>query len=173
MMGSYAYTKAELAEGTDAILGGRETGPLFTPAGSRLPGSPEHQAAVGIAYSTDIGDGFGLDIGYNIAYMGDVLTSIGAGEEPSVAPWHGEKLPSYSLHQLTVSLSRGQWAAKFFVDNLLDEYYLTSVRESQRLVESNRHYLDVPTNVNGFLLRNYARYVGAPRTMGVGFSYGF
>jgi outer membrane receptor protein involved in Fe transport len=171
--GIYAYTRAELAEGTDAILGGRETGPLFTPAGSRLPGSPEHQASLGVGYSMDIGNGLGLDIGYNISYMGDVLTNIGAGEEPSVEPWHGEKLPGYSLHQLTVKLSKGQWAATFFVDNLLDEYYLTSVRESQRLLEVNRDYLSAPTNTNGFLLRNYARYIGTPRTIGFGFSYGF
>ena len=173
LMGTYAWTNAELAEGTDAILGGRETGPLFTPAGSRLPGSPEQQASVGIAYSRDVGDGFGLDIGYNIAYMGDVLTNIGAGEEPSVEPWHGEALPSYTLHMLTVQISKGQWAATFFVENLFDEYYFTSVRESQRLLEVNRNYLDAPNNINGFLLRNYARYVGAPRTMGLSFSYGF
>jgi iron complex outermembrane recepter protein len=171
--GSYAYTRAELTEGTDAILGGRETGPLFTPAGSRLPGSPENQASVGLSYSTNLGDGLGLDIGYTISYMGDVLTSIGAEQEPSVEPWHGEKLPSYSLHQFSVKLSRGQWAATLFIDNLLDEYFVTSVRESQRMLEVNRDYLSVPSNTNGFLLRSYGRYVGAPRTVGLGFSYGF
>jgi outer membrane receptor protein involved in Fe transport len=173
LSGTYAYTDAELTEGTDELLGDSLTDPLFTPAGSRLPGSPEQQGSVGLTYSTDFDGGYGFDIGYNITYMGSILTSIGAGEVSSVEPWRGEELPSYQLHQFTATLSRDQWSASFFIDNLLDEYYITSVRESQRMIEPYRDYLNSPLNFNGFVLRNYARYVGTPRKVGLGFTYSF
>jgi outer membrane receptor protein involved in Fe transport len=173
LFGTYAYTNAELTEGTDALLGDGLTDPLFTPAGSRLPGSPEQQGSVGLTWSTDFDGGYGFDIGYNISYMGSILTSIGAGEVPSVEPWRGEELPSYQVHQFTATLSRNQWSASFFIDNVLDEYYFTSVRESQRMIEPYRDYLNSPFNFNGFVLRSYARYIGAPRKVGLGFTYNF
>jgi iron complex outermembrane receptor protein len=171
--GTYAYTKAELASPTDALLGSRETGALFTPSGSRLPGSPEDQASLGLTYSRELSGGRFLDINYGVSYVGDILNSIGAEQIPGVLPYHGEKIPAYTLHHLTAKLSADQWSASLYVDNLFDEYYYTSTRSTQRLIEQYRHYLDVPTNTEGFLLRTYGRYIGRPRTIGLSFTYDF
>ena len=171
--GTYGYTKAELATGTDAILGSRESGSLFTPAGSRLPGSPEHAASLGLTYSHQLSAGRFLDVNYGVSYVGDILNSVGAEQFPELLPYHGEKIPSHTLHRFSVGVSADRWSATVYVDNLLDEYYYTSTRSSQRLIEANRNYLDVPTNVPGFLLRGYGRYVGRPRTAGVSFSFDF
>jgi len=173
MTGTYSYNKAELAEGSSQILGGRETGPLFTPAGSRLPGSPAHQASLGFSYSTSVRSGRQLAVNYGIMYMGDILDSIGATEEPSVLPWRGEKLPSYSLHQVSVKLSDDRWDAAFYIDNLWDEYAITGTRDTRRLLEPYRMYSQVPSNTNGFLLRGYAQYVARPRTAGLSLTYRF
>jgi iron complex outermembrane recepter protein len=170
---TYAYNHAELSDPTDALLGSRETGPLLTPAGTRLPGSPQHQGSFGFAYSTMLGNRLSLDIRYGLVYMGDILNSLGAEEVPSVLPYHGEKLPSYTLHSISAKLSRDQWSATFYVDNLTDEYAISATRESRRLLEQYRHFSQAPNNTSGFLLRSYGQYVGRPRTAGVSFTYLF
>ena len=102
-----------------------------------------------------------------------MLNSIGATQFDSVAPWHGEKIPSYKLHQLRAELSSDNWTAAFFVDNLFDEYYFTSTRETQRYLEPYRMFSQAQFNDPGFLLRWYGRYVGRPRTVGFSMTYDF
>ena len=173
LTGTYAYNQAELTESTSALLGGPVTGSLLTPAGSRLPASPEHQGSLGLSYATTLNNGLGLDVRYGVVYMGDVLNSIGATEEPSVLPWRGEKIPSYTLHDLTATLSGDQWRASIYIDNLTDEYAVVGTRHSRRLLEQHRMFSQAPDNTSGFLLRSYGQYVARPRTAGVSFTYSF
>ena len=62
-----------------------------------------------------------LELLYGYTYVGDVLTRIGmrAG---------GEVLPAYDLHNLSASVSRGDWTLTFYGDNLFDEYAAGSAR---------------------------------------------
>lgn len=171
--GTYAHNEAELSESTSSLLGDDLTGELLTPAGSRLPGSPENQGSLSLTYTAVLENALTLDVRYGAAYKGNVLNSIGAQQYPSVLPWHGEKLPSYTLHDLTVSLSSDRWSASIYVDNLTDEYAIVGTRSSRRLVEQFRHFSQAPNNTSGFLLRSYGQYVARPRTVGVSFEYSF
>lgn len=171
--GTYAYNQAELKESTTALLGDDLTGDLLTPSGSRLPGSPEKQGSLSLTYTKALDNGLLLDVRYGVAYKGDVLNSIAAEQFASVLPWRGEKLPSYSLHDLTASLSGDRWRASVYIDNLTDEYGIAATRSSRRLVEQYRQFSQVPTNSSGFLLRSYGQYIVRPRTAGVSFEYSF
>ncbi len=173
LTGTYAYNQAKLTESTSAILGDVLTGPLLTPAGSRLPGSPEHQGSLGLSYATTLNNGLGLDVRYGVVYTGDILNSIGATEEPSVLPWRGEVIPSYTLHDLTATLSSDQWRASIYIDNLTDEYAVVGTRSTRRNLEQFRMYSTQADNTSGFLLRSYGQYVARPRTTGVSFTYLF
>ena len=173
LAGTYAHNQAELTESTTNILGDVLTGPLLTPAGSRLPGSPEQQGSLGLSYGTVLNNGLGLDVRYGVVYTGDMLNSIGATEEPSVLPWRGEKMPSYTLHDLTATLSGDQWRASIYIDNLTDEYVVVGTRSSRRNLEQFRQYSQQVDNTSGFLLRSYGQYVARPRTAGVSFTYLF
>jgi hypothetical protein len=115
----------------------------------------------------------GLNVRYGVVYTGDILNSIGATEEPSVLPWRGEKLPSYTLHDLTATLSGDQWRASIYIDNLTDEYVVVGTRDSRRFVEQYRQFSQAPNNTSGFLLRSYGQYIARPRTAGVNFTYLF
>ena len=112
-------------------------------------------------------NGWGLDVRYGVSYMGDILNSLGAEEVPSVLPWRGEKIPSYTLQNITATISDDQWRAAFYIDNLADEYAIMGARTSRRLLEEFRG------DINGLALRSYGHYVGRPRTAGVSFTYLF
>ena len=173
LAGTYAYNQAELTEPTSTLLGDGFTGQLLTPAGSRLPGSPEQQGSLSLSYATTLDNGLGLNVRYGVVYTGDILNSIGATEEPSVLPWRGEKLASYTLHDLTATLSGDQWRASIYIDNLTDEYAVVGTRDSRRFVEQYRQFSQAPNNTSGFLLRSYGQYIARPRTAGVNFTYLF
>jgi len=170
---TFTFSEAELAESTSSLLGDSLTGELLTPAGSRLPGSPNQQGSFRLAYSTELQNNWEMDIRYGFTYMGDVLNSIGATEEPSVLPWRGERIPGYTLHSFSISLSREKWRTSFYVDNLTNEYAITGTRNSRRLIEPYRQFPSVPGNASGFTLRDYGQFVGRPRTAGVDFTYSF
>jgi outer membrane receptor protein involved in Fe transport len=189
-----AFNEAELAERAgrlvddgagnvsveNGILGDGGTGALVTPAGARLPGSPELQGSVTLAHNRSLNNGWELNVRYAINYMGDMVNSVGAGQRfPDVeadplwdpmfdlANWGGELIPSYTLHNLTIGVSHDQWTAAFFVDNLTDEYAITGTRTSRRFLPANRGL------INGLPLRNYGYYVGRPRTAGLRFTWDF
>ena len=178
--GTLAFNEAELAEdlglpfNENSILGDGGTGALTTPAGSRLPGSPEVQASLSLAHNRSLNNGWELSVQYGIAYMGDIANSVAAEQQFANVPvlndparWGGEIIPSYTLHNLSVGISQDQWSAAFFVDNLTDEYAITGTRVSQRMLPANRGL------INGLPLRNYGYYVGRPRTAGLRFTWDF
>ena len=126
-----------------------------------------------LSYATTLDNGLGLNVRYGVVYTGDILNSIGATEEPSVLPWRGEKLASYTLHDLTATLSGDQWRASIYIDNLTDEYAVVGTRDSRRFVEQYRMFSEAPNNTSGFLLRSYGQYIARPRTASVNFTYLF
>ncbi|MFW8590688.1 TonB-dependent receptor [Glaciecola sp. 2405UD65-10] len=151
MQGSYAYTKAELSEFAEGLVDGSDA---FS--GDRLPGSPEHSLSFGITYDTEVFDGMPLLVNYGLSYTGDVYTRVGLRD-------FGEVLPSYTLHNFSMTLSGDAWDVTLYAKNLFDKYAITSTRSG---VEDIRP-------VNGFDVRSYGRYVNQPRSVGVEFSYTF
>ncbi|KZX58360.1 TonB-dependent receptor [Halioglobus sp. HI00S01] len=168
---TYAYTNAELVEDAPGLVGN------FTAlSGARLPGHAEHQGTFNIFYSTSLGE-MDLDINYGFVYSSDVLNVTGGGDDPLVdsdgnpGDFGGEAIPSYDVHHLSATLSKDSWTLQAFVDNLLDEEYVTGTRTTRRFLQDER--TGPGNNIGGFTLRSYGNFVGAPRTIGLRATYSF
>ena len=170
---TYAYTSAELTDTAPGLVG-----PFDALDGTRLPGSPEHQATFNITYNTTIWDSVDLAINYGVVYTGDIYNIPGGDEDPLVDPdtgapgdRGGEEIPSYDVHHLSATFSKDAWLVQAYVDNLTDEYYVLGTRTSRRFLQDEQ--TGPGNSYNGFTLRSYGQYVGAPRNMGVRVSYQF
>lgn len=168
---TYAYTNAELVDDAPGLVSD------FTALnGSRLPGHAEHQGSFNLTYTTYI-DAMELAVNYGFVYSGDIYNVTGGDEDPLVtedgapADFGGEAIPSYDVHHLSATLSKDSWTAQAFVDNLFDEYYITGTRATRRFLQNER--TGPGNDINGFTLRSYGQFVGAPRTMGVRVTYSF
>lgn len=148
---NYAYTKAELTTLAPGLVGREDGQP-----GDRLAASPEHAGAVGVTYSTMVGQGLDLAINYNITYTGDMLSTTGMRS-------FGEKLSSYSTHGLSGTLSGEKWTAAVYATNLTNEYAVTGIRNNPAFLY----------DVNGLDLRYYGRWINVPRTIGAQVTYRF
>lgn len=149
--GTYAYTNAELGTDEEAFVDGDDA---FK--GDRLPGSPEHSLSFGVTYDTEVFDGMPLLVNYGMTYTGDVYTRVGLRD-------FGEVLPSYTLHNLSMTLSGDVWDVTLYAKNLFDKYAVTSTRSGREDIRQ----------VNGFDVRSYGRFINQPRTVGVQFTYNF
>lgn len=149
--GSYAYTNAELATDEPAFVDGDDA---FS--GDRLPGSPEHSFSFGLTYDTEVFGGMPLLINYGMTYTGDVYTRVGLRD-------FGEELPSYTLHNLSMTLSGDVWDVTLYSKNLFDKYAVTSTRAGREDIRQ----------VAGFDVRSYGQFINQPRTVGVEFTYNF
>jgi len=170
---TYAYTKAELTADAPGLVG-----PFDALDGTRLPGSPEHQATFNVTYNTTVFDGVDLAINYGVVYTGDVFNIPGGDEntlrDPDTglpASRGGEEIPSYDVHHLSATFTKDQWMVQAYVENLTDEYYITGTRTSRRFLQDFNNGPGV--TYNGFTDRGYGQYVGAPRNFGVRVTYEF
>jgi outer membrane receptor protein involved in Fe transport len=73
----------------------------------------------------------------------------------------GERLGGYAIHSASLRLSRDQWSAALYADNLTDKYASTSVRLDPSAVFDS----------GDFAVRRYYRNVLRPRTIGLEFRY--
>jgi outer membrane receptor protein involved in Fe transport len=108
-----AWTKALLDEDV-ILLGGRK--------GDRLPGVPEYTLGGSLTWF------FGI--------RGDVDASLRidfqrVGSSPNgYSYWYvPSRIPSYSLVNLRLGLSKGRWMTTFFLDNLFDERAVITVHD--------------------------------------------
>ena len=149
--GSWSYTQAELSMDSPGLLDGGAD--AFE--GDRLSGAPRQQGSLLASYAALLGGDLAFDVQYGYSYVGDVLTRIGmrAG---------GERLPAYDLHNVSASVSKDAWRLTFYVENLLDEYAVTGVRQTPDLIG----FTD-----DGFRSRRYFASVLAPRRIGVRMRY--
>ncbi len=145
--GSWSYTRAELSMDSPGLLDGGAD--AFE--GDRLSGAPRHQGSLLASWAALLGDDVAFDVRYGYSFVGDVLTRIGmrAG---------GEMLPAHDLHNVSASVSKDAWTLTFYVENLLDEYAVTGVRQTPDLIG----FTD-----DGFRSRRYFASVLAPRRIGV------
>jgi outer membrane receptor protein involved in Fe transport len=149
--GSYAYTDASLATDEPEFVDGDDA---FR--GDRLPGSPRQTLAFGLTYETEVYQGMPLLVNYGLNYIGDVYTRVGLRD-------FGERLPSYTLHNLSATLSGDVWDITLYAKNLFDKYAITSTRSGRENIRQ----------VNDFDVRLYGQFVNQPRTVGVEFTYNF
>jgi outer membrane receptor protein involved in Fe transport len=166
LRGNYSYSKAELSDDAPRLVD-FITPPGFQStidyedgqSGDRLPGSPEHQAALFVSYGIPLDGDLALDIDYGIIYVSDVLTRV--GERGG-----GESLDAYTVSDLAFTLSSAQWTVSLYAQNLFDEYYETSAR-------TTRDYAQSVVDINGDLhaVRRYYHDVGRPLQVGLRMSW--
>ncbi|MEO2268094.1 TonB-dependent receptor [Pseudoalteromonas sp. YIC-656] len=177
MYATYSYAKAELTEDAPALFDVfteddgyspeeiAQMQPYYSGAdGDRLPGSPEHQASMGIGYESEIfGDKY-LNVNYGITAQSDVYTKVGLKAD-------GEVLPGYALSNLSAKVSGDMWSATVYVNNLFDKYAFTSTRRDQSWAGNAR--FDDQNRALPELQRVYGHFITTPRTVGVKFTYNF
>ncbi len=151
LRGSWSFTDAKLNQDSPGLLDGGAD--AFQ--GDRLSGAPRNQGSLLASYATLLGGGAAFELLYGYTYVGDIYTRIGlrAG---------GETLPAYELHNLSASISRGDWALTLYAENLLDEYAVTGVRQTPG---------KIGLTGDGFHSRRYFANVLTPRRAGVRFRY--
>ncbi len=130
LMGSYAYTKAELTDDALCLLGGDPADPqgcLDSPDdvtafdGDRLPATPEHQGFLALNYVFELSGGSRVDLDWSATYSSDILTKVGERN-------FGESLDGYAVHNASATWFNEGLAISLYADNLLDEYAETGVR---------------------------------------------
>ncbi|HEX5418610.1 MAG TPA: TonB-dependent receptor [Gammaproteobacteria bacterium] len=146
---SYAYDQAELTSFAKGLVDGEDAY-----AGDRLAGTPEEQGSFSASYSRPLANGMSLKATYGLTATSSVLTQVGLRD-------NGEMLGGYAVHSASVGISRNEWTACLFADNLTDKYAETGVRSNSSDVG----------DIAGFTLRRYFHYVLRPRTVGVEFHY--
>ncbi len=126
---SFGYTKAELTDDAPRLLrtfnpDGFGAGNSFDVdglSGDRLPGSPEKQGTLRAGYFLPLSNGWGLDMNYGLASIGNVYTRTGLRA-------NGEVLPGYTVHQAWATLRADQWSVSVYADNLTNKFARTGVR---------------------------------------------
>ena len=117
------------------------------------------------------------DVNYGFIYSSDVYNGVGGPEDPlrdaagNPADRGLEALPSYDVHHIAATYRRDNWSVQAYIDNLFDEFYATGTRTSRRFLQNEATGPGVL--VNGFTRRSYGQFVGAPRNIGVKFTYDF
>lgn len=151
VMGSYAYTDAELSDDAPGLING-----VDGEDGDRLPGTPEHQGFLAVNYGLSLRDGSQLDFDWSMTATSDVITKVGERD-------FGESLDGYTLHRVSTTWFKDSWTISLYADNVFDEYAETGVRLDSSYVRS----------VEDFDLRRYYHNVVRPRQVGMRFVYNF
>lgn len=151
LIGSYAYTQAELAEDAPGLVDGEDA---FD--GDRLAGTPEHQGSLALNYSIPMADGSEVELDWSMTATGDVLTKVGTRN-------NGEVLPGYALHNVSASWYKDAWTVTLYADNVFDKYAETSVRQDSSFIRQ----------VGEVDLRRYYKNVNRPRQTGLRLVYRF
>jgi len=176
---SFAYAKAELTEDRIGLFKVIDQDKYDTAEeynavqaeysgedGDRLPGAPETQFSMGINYTQDIFEDKVLDVVYGLTYQSDVLTRAGEKAE-------GETIDGFALSNLSATVSAEEWAVTLYINNLFDNYVVSSVRSSSKAagIAEFTSEIDNPATVGQY--RAYGNYVTPPRTIGLKFKYTF
>tara|TARA_R110001583_G_scaffold81041_3_gene216742 strand:+ start:181 stop:2637 length:2457 start_codon:yes stop_codon:yes gene_type:complete len=167
---TYAYTKAELTADAPYLFGvfgdkGSDLQNFYDGKdGDRLPGSPEHQASLGLTYTTDIFDDKLLDINYGLTYQSDIYSKLGLRAD-------GEVIPGYALSNISARISGDEWSVTLYADNMFNKYAYTSVRRDKGDI-GLAQFPEMNTNA-AEIQRNYGYYLLTPRRIGLRFDYMF
>jgi outer membrane receptor protein involved in Fe transport len=151
---------AELAEDT-----------LTTPEmdgqkGDRLPGSAETQAILAVQYETEFANALRWWIRAAGSYSGDVTSHLNSNQfNRLISPIElsenrfFDRMPSYTVWNLSSALERDDWSLFAYIDNLFDEKYIVGTSTFEL------------GPVDDPISREH--YYGRPRTVEVGLRYTF
>jgi iron complex outermembrane receptor protein len=148
----YAYTNAELSDDS------------FGQDGDRLPGTPEHQGNLQLAFDFPMNADMNINATYGMTSQSDVFTKIGDGDD--CCRDFGESLSGFTVHSGSVGLFTETWDATLFADNIFNKYAETGVR-------LDTSYLGYDGGPSNFTLRRYFKNMITPRTIGIDFRYRF
>jgi outer membrane receptor protein involved in Fe transport len=134
--------------------------------GDRLPGSAELQANLALRYETEFANAISWWVRFASSYSGDVTAYLNDNQfnrlisPPELSENRFfDRMPSYTVWNLTTGLERDRWSLFAYVDNLFDEKYI---------VGSSTFELGP---VDDPISRQH--YYGRPRTIGVSLRYDF
>ena len=127
--------------------------------GDRLPGAPEHQGTLFIAYEWPVMEGYVLELDYGVTAISNVLTRTGNRG-------FGEHLSGYAIQDAAAVLYRDQWSVTLFAKNLFDTYAETSASQT-------RAYVQTVADIDGdpVYVRSYRHDVLPPRMVGLRFTW--
>jgi outer membrane receptor protein involved in Fe transport len=134
--------------------------------GDRLPGSAEIQATLALRYETELTNSMRWWTRLAGAYSGDVTAYLNDNEiNQLISPPElsenrfFDRLPSYTVWNLTTGLEGEQWSLFVYADNLFDEKYIVASSTFEQ------------GPVDDPISRQH--YFGRPRTVGVNLRYNF
>ncbi len=117
------------------------------PNGVPIRGTAERAGAVWLHYETQQGalSGFGFGVGYvaQSKVAGDTASGLTTASTPTnpIPNQPSFYLEPTALVNATISYRRGNWVARAFVDNVTDEYFMTSsISRSSAFVGLPRNY---------------------------------
>lgn len=159
LRGSYSYIRAELTADVPSLIR-TITPPGFGSAfidglaGDQLPGAPENQFSFFGTYNYPLASGRDLAFNFGYSWQGDVLTR-------TASKGNGVILKPVRVANASVVYDADTWKATLFANNLFDEYNETGIRGTPL---SNQ-------TINGANVRSHGAFVGAPRSIGVRFTW--
>ncbi|MFM7273812.1 MAG: TonB-dependent receptor domain-containing protein, partial [Gammaproteobacteria bacterium] len=106
LIGGYTYTDATLEEAKGGLTGLAEDG-------ARLPGSARHSGNVAVVSTTPLDGGLSLELTASLSYAGKRKTDVQSLEM--------ETLPTYTVIDVSASVSSEHWSLGLFAKNLSDE----------------------------------------------------
>jgi outer membrane receptor protein involved in Fe transport len=148
----YTYTKAELTADMRDPLGS-----LVASNGAQLPGTPEHALTLSGDYTVQLGGDTYFVLRGSGYYQSSVRNAI-SGPKFNV----GE--PAFQIWNTSASLSRGPWAATFFVKNIFNADGVTG--------EFTEAYMGTRPSV-GYYGNGSKKFISLPRTLGLSLDYRF
>jgi outer membrane receptor protein involved in Fe transport len=159
LRGSYSHINAELTADVPSLI--RTINPpgfgsafIDGRAGDELPGAPEDQFSFFGTYNYPLPNGKDLAFNFGYSWQGEVLTR-------TASRGNGVVLDSVEVANASVVYTADTWRATVFANNLFDEYNETGIRSTAL---SNQ-------TVNGANVRSHGAFVGAPRSIGVRFTW--
>jgi len=133
------FTDAELSKDVVDLTGrGQDAA-----KGDRLPGAPRYQWTVGVNYQQSLGWGT-LDASLDIARKSGVRTALNDNLENYL------NLEGYTTADADISVSRGNWRAGVFINNISDTRAITGKRSTVHHGEQGQY-----------------EYITRPRTAGI------
>lgn len=162
IQGTYAYNDAHLTEDVPGIITVREVPndysyrfvQLDALKGDRLPGSTKNSGALGVTYTMPFKDGT-ISANWTATYRGSIVSRLGWDRA------YGDKLPSYVLHQASLTYDTDKYSVSLYANNIFDKYAVSTVDNDRSRIGVN----------DGVVVRYYHQSVITPRTVGIEASF--
>ena len=153
----YAYVDAELDDDVYAPSDPARTTPVAL-AGATLPGTSEHTLNVAFDHNRELGNGMIWSNRINAYYQSETENAINRSAR------FNQELDSFSLWNLTSTISRDNWTVSLYLRNAFNEEGVTGLFKEQ--------YMGTAPEQNYFG-NGSKEFLALPRTLGVSFSYEF